>query len=39
MVFQHLALHFLEKYLADYIEDFDSKQLKVGLWHGNYIFI
>ncbi|CAF3768117.1 unnamed protein product [Adineta steineri] len=35
MVFKHLAVHLLDKYLGDYIENFDSKSLKVGLWHGN----
>lgn len=35
MVFKHLALHFLEKYLGEYLEDLDTKKLKVGLWHGN----
>ncbi|CAF1398617.1 unnamed protein product [Adineta ricciae] len=35
MVFKHLTLHFLEKYLGEYLEDLDTKKLKIGLWHGN----
>lgn len=34
MVFEHLAAFFIDKFLGNYIEDFDSHQLKLNLWHG-----
>jgi len=34
MVFAHLAVYLLDKYLGDYIENLDSKQLKIDLWNG-----
>ena len=36
MVFGHVAVHFLNKYLGDYIENLDSKQLKIHLCRGKY---
>lgn len=36
MVFQHLAIYLLDKYLGDYIENLDSQQLKIDLWHGKF---
>ncbi|CAF4045257.1 unnamed protein product, partial [Adineta steineri] len=35
MVFAHLAAFFIDKFLGNYIEDFDSHQLKINLWDGN----
>ncbi|CAF0772278.1 unnamed protein product [Didymodactylos carnosus] len=32
MVFEHLAVYVLNKYLGDYIENLDSKKLKIDLW-------
>lgn len=34
MVFERMVVHLLDKYLGDYIEDLDSKKLKIDLWHG-----
>ncbi|CAF2841774.1 unnamed protein product [Rotaria sp. Silwood2] len=35
MVFAHLVAYLLDKFLGDYIENLDSKQLKIDLWHEN----
>ncbi|CAF5032595.1 unnamed protein product, partial [Rotaria sp. Silwood1] len=37
MVFEHLAAFFIDKFLGNYIEDFDSHQLKIHLWAGDII--
>jgi len=37
MVFKHLAAFFVDKFLGNYIQDFDSHQLKLHLWNGKYI--
>ena len=37
MVFEHLAAFFVDKFLGNYIEDFDSHQLKIHLWKGDII--
>ncbi|CAF3303475.1 unnamed protein product, partial [Rotaria sp. Silwood2] len=37
MVFEHLAAFFIDKFLGNYIEDFDSHQLKIHLWTGDII--
>jgi len=37
MVFEHLAAFFIDKFLGNYIQDFDSHQLKLHLWNGIYI--
>ncbi|CAF1105334.1 unnamed protein product [Rotaria sp. Silwood1] len=37
MVFAHLAAYLLDKFLGDYIENLDSKQLKIDLWHGDVV--
>ncbi|CAF3978777.1 unnamed protein product [Adineta steineri] len=37
MVFAHLAVYFLNKYLGDYIENLDTKHLKISLWHGDLV--
>jgi hypothetical protein len=34
MVFEHLAAFFIDKFLGNYIQDFDSHQLKLHLWNG-----
>ena len=39
MVFEHLAAFFIDKFLGNYIEDFDSHQLKLNLWHGLFSII
>ncbi|CAF3740023.1 unnamed protein product, partial [Rotaria sordida] len=37
MVFGHLTAYFIDKYLGDYIENLDSKQLKIDLWNGDVV--
>ncbi|CAF4052010.1 unnamed protein product, partial [Rotaria sordida] len=37
MVFEHLVGFFIDKFLGNYIEDFDSHQLKIHLWAGDII--
>ncbi|CAF1201535.1 unnamed protein product [Rotaria sordida] len=37
MVFEQLTTYLIDKFLGDYIEDLDSKQLKIGLWHGDVV--
>ncbi|CAF4497379.1 unnamed protein product [Rotaria socialis] len=37
MVFEKLVVHLLEKYLSEYIENFDSKKLKIDVWSGNVV--
>jgi hypothetical protein len=34
MVFENLVVYLLDKYLGDYIENLDTKKLKVDLWTG-----
>ncbi|CAF0704730.1 unnamed protein product [Brachionus calyciflorus] len=35
MVFESFVSYFLDKYLSDYIENFDSSNLKIGIWNGD----
>ncbi|CAF1248487.1 unnamed protein product [Rotaria sordida] len=37
MVFEQLTTYLIDKFLGDYIEDLDSKQLKIDLWHGDVV--
>jgi len=37
MVFENLVGYLLDKYLGDYIENLDTKKLKVDLWSGNVV--
>ncbi|CAF2545662.1 unnamed protein product [Rotaria sp. Silwood2] len=37
MVFENLVAYLLDKYLSDYIENLDTKKLKVDLWSGNVV--
>jgi hypothetical protein len=34
MVFENLVVYLLDKYLGDYIENLDTKKLKIDLWSG-----
>lgn len=34
MVFESVVAYFLDQYLSNYIEDFDSSNLKIGIWNG-----
>ena len=34
MVFENLVGYLLDKYLGDYVENLDTKKLKVDLWSG-----
>jgi hypothetical protein len=34
MVFEHFASFFVDKFLGNYLEDFDCNQLKLDLWNG-----
>lgn len=36
MVFENLVVYLLDKYLSDYIENLDTKKLKLDLWNGKY---
>jgi vacuolar protein sorting-associated protein 13A/C len=36
MVFENLVVYLLDKYLGDYIENLDTKKLKIDLWSGEY---
>lgn len=36
MVFENLVGYLLDKYLGDYVENLDTKKLKVDLWSGMY---
>ncbi len=33
-MFKNATAHLIDKYLGDYIENLDTKKLKVDLWHG-----
>jgi hypothetical protein len=33
-MFKNVAAHLIDKYLGDYIENLDTKKLKVELWNG-----
>ncbi|CAF0955761.1 unnamed protein product [Rotaria sordida] len=37
MVFENVVGYLLDKYLSDYIENLDTKKLKVDLWSGNVV--
>jgi vacuolar protein sorting-associated protein 13A/C len=37
MVFENLVVYLLDKYLGDYIENLDTKKLKIDLWSGMFI--
>ncbi|CAF1411921.1 unnamed protein product [Rotaria sordida] len=37
MVFENLIVYLLDKYLSDYIENLDTKKLKIDLWSGNVV--
>ncbi|CAF4656530.1 unnamed protein product [Rotaria sp. Silwood1] len=37
MVFENLVVYLLDKYLSDYIENLDTKKLKIDLWSGNVV--
>ena len=34
MVLENLVVYLLDKYLGDYIENLDTKKLKIDLWSG-----
>lgn len=36
MVFESLVASLLNKFLGDYVQNFDSSQLKLGIWGGKY---
>ena len=35
MVFESIIAYFLDKYLSNYIDNFDGSKLKIGIWNGN----
>ncbi|CAF0869350.1 unnamed protein product [Rotaria sordida] len=37
MVFENLVVYLLDKYLGDYIENLDTKKLKIDIWSGNVV--
>ena len=39
LVFEKLIAYFLDKYISKYIENFDSNNLKIGLWSGKYFTV
>lgn len=40
MVLKSITIYLIEKYLGDYIKNFDRKKLLIDLWDGNiYLFV
>lgn len=39
MVFESLVTDVLNRVLGDYVENLDSKQLKIGIWGGKITYI
>lgn len=39
MVFENIVVYLLDKFLGDYIENLDTKKLKIDLWSGSCSFI
>lgn len=39
MVFEKVVADLLNRYLGDFIENLDAKQLNLGLWGGMYFII
>jgi vacuolar protein sorting-associated protein 13A/C len=37
MVFESIVSYFLEKYLSNYLDNFDSSKLKIGIWSGDVV--
>ncbi|CAF1279009.1 unnamed protein product [Rotaria magnacalcarata] len=37
MVFENIIVYLLDKYLGNYIENLDTKKLKIDLWNGNVV--
>ncbi|CAF3380389.1 unnamed protein product [Rotaria sp. Silwood1] len=37
MVFENIVVYLLDKYLGDYIENLDTKKLKIDLWSGHVV--
>lgn len=37
MVFESIIAYFLDKYLSNYIDNFDSSMLKIGIWNGDVV--
>ena len=37
MVFESIVAYFLDKYLSNYIDNFDGSKLKIGIWSGKMI--
>lgn len=36
MVFESVVAEVLNRFLGDYVENLDSKQLKIGIWGGKF---
>ncbi len=37
MVFESIVAYFLDKYLTNYLDNFDSSKLKIGIWSGDVV--
>ena len=37
MVFESIFAYFLDKYLSNYIDNFDGSKLKIGIWSGDIV--
>ena len=39
MVFENIVVYLLDRFLGDYIENLDTKKLKIDLWSGASSFL
>ena len=39
MVFESIVTDILNRFIGDYVENLDRKQLKIGIWGGEIIII
>ena len=39
MVFESIVVELVNKYLGDFVENFDKSQLKISLWGGEFFLL